>query len=271
MSDQNLEDNRAWWDERVPLHLGSRLYDLPGFRSGRSSLAAYEPAELGPVRGLDLLHLQCHIGLDSLSWARLGARVTGYDFSARALQVARGLAQELRLDPTFVEGELELAPEVLGRTFDVVYTGKGALPWLPDLGRWAKAVSRLLRPGGRLYLVEFHPLVDVMADRTTIFEGDYLAGAEASYDEPGDYAVLDAVTTQNRTHNWCHPLGEVVTRLAETGLRIEFLEERCETYFARFPAPVLEEVGEGLWVPPAGAPRIPLVYSLRASQPDRSP
>lgn len=267
MLDQALEDNRRWWDERVSIHLQSQLYDLPGFRAGRSNLAAYEPAELGPVAGLHLLHLQCHVGLDTLSWARLGARVTGYDFSRPALDAAGALAADLGLEATFIRGEVEEAPQRLGRTFDVVYTGKGALPWLRDLSLWAQAVARLLLPGGRLYLVEFHPLAEIMAERSTAFERDYLAGPAAVYDEPGDYAEPEAVTEHNRCHQWLHPLGEVVTQLARSGLRVEFLEERSETYFPRFPPPYLEQVAAGLWVPPRGSPRIPLVYSLMARQP----
>jgi SAM-dependent methyltransferase len=265
--DAKLEDNRAWWDERVPIHLGSKLYDLAGFRAGRSHLAAYEADELGSVAGLDLLHLQCHVGLDALSWARLGARVTGYDFSEPALLAARALAGQLGLEADFVQGDVDHAPERLGRQFDVVYTGKGALPWLPSLVPWAEAVCRLLRPGGRLYLVEFHPLSDVMADDGLRIEYDYLEGAEQSWDEPGDYAVLDAVTQNNRSHSWIHTMGELVTQLARVGLRLEFLHERSETYFQRFPPPYLDQVEPGLFVPAAGSPRIPLVYSLLARKP----
>lgn len=125
--------------------------------------------------------------------------------------------------------------------------------WLPDLGRWAEVVAWLLRPGGRLYLIEFHRIVDIRAERSTVSEEDYLAGREVVYEVGGDYAVSDAVTQHNRTPEWVHPLGEVVTKLAESGLRIEFLKERCETYFARVPPPYLEEVVEGLWVPPRAA------------------
>jgi SAM-dependent methyltransferase len=267
VADPKLEANLAWWDERVPIHMSSELYDLRGFRAGRSNLAAYELDELGPVAGLELLHLQCHVGLDTLSWARLGARVTGYDFSPPALEAARGLAAELRLSAEFVLGELTEAPERLGRRFDVVYTGKGALTWLPNLRRWAEAVVRLLRPGGRLYLVEFHPIADIMEDGSTAFEGDYLPGAELVFDEPGDYADLQVATQHNRSHLWVHPLGEVVTELARRGLRVELLRERCETYYPRFPPPYLEQMGEGLWAAPADAPKIPLVYSLLARAP----
>ncbi|MGH7609383.1 MAG: class I SAM-dependent methyltransferase [Candidatus Dormibacteria bacterium] len=267
MADAGREFNRAWWDERVPLHLGSTFYDLPGFRGGRSTLAAYELAESGLRPGQELLHLQCHIGLDTLSWARLGARVTGYDFSAPALRAAGALAGKLGLAAEFVEGEMESAAEILGRQFDLVYTGKGALIWLPDLQPWARAIARLLCPGGCLYLVEFHPLTDVMAWESLDFERDYEEGAEAVYDEPGDYAEPKAETVHNRCHQWLHTLGGVVSALAEAGLRVELLRERSETYFARFPPPILEAAGPGLWLPPPGRPRLPLVYSLRARRP----
>ncbi len=267
MQDQASQDNRAWWDERVPIHLKSALYDLPGFISGKSSLAGYETQELGPVAGLELLHLQCHLGLDTLSWARLGARVTGYDFSRPALEAARELAQQLGVDARFVEGEVKGATKVLGQQFDVVYTGKGALIWLADLAGWAEVVASLLRPGGRLYLVEFHPLTDAMPYDQPRFDGDYLQRAEMVYDETGDYAVPEAQTQHNRSHQWQHDLGEVITTVAASGLRVELLRERSETYFQRFPAPHLVEVEPGLWEPPAGAPRIPLVYSLLATKP----
>ncbi len=125
MPDARLELNRAWWDERVGIHLGSTLYDLPTFRQGRSTLADYELEESQLTSGEELLHLQCHIGLDTLSWARLGARVTGYDFSEPALEAARALATELGLAAEFVSGELAQAAEQLGRRFDLVYTGRG--------------------------------------------------------------------------------------------------------------------------------------------------
>lgn len=269
MPDARLELNRAWWDERVGIHLGSTLYDLPTFRQGRSTLADYELEESQLTSGEELLHLQCHIGLDTLSWARLGARVTGYDFSEPALEAARALATELGLAAEFVSGELAQAAEQLGRQFDLVYTGKGALNWLPDLNEWAEQVARLLRPGGRLYLVEFHPVMDVMGDQALTFERDYDEGAASSWEEPGDYTDRDAKTRNNRVHDWLHTLGGVVSALAGAGLRVELLRERSETYFARFPRPLLEERRPGLWLPGPGLPRLPLTYSLRARRPGR--
>lgn len=263
MPDQRIATNRSWWEERVAIHVASRLYDLDRFRAGQSSLRDYEPAELGGVRGLELLHLQCHIGNDSLSWARLGARVTGYDFSPAALRAARELAREVGLEARFVEGQVAEAADRLGRQFDVVYTGKGALTWLPQLGPWAEQLARLVRPRGLLYLVEFHPLNDVMGADPE-FTGNYVDGEESVFDEPGDYAEPEALTESNRSHLWFHSLGEVVTEIARQGFHLELLRERCETYFQRFPAPFLEQREPGLWVWPRGRPQLPLSYSLLA-------
>ena len=153
------ELNRDMWNERVPLHLRSRLYDLPKFKAGALSLRSHEIADLGDVRGKELVHLQCHFGKDTLSWARLGAHVTGLDFSEAAVRAAVALAAEIGVEARFVTADVYDSPEALGgRTFDIVYTGVGALCWLPDMTRWAKVIFNLLQPGGELYLYEFHPL-----------------------------------------------------------------------------------------------------------------
>jgi SAM-dependent methyltransferase len=256
-------ENLAWWEERVELHLGSDLYDLPAFRAGRSSLFPYELEELGGVEGKDLLHLQCHVGLDTISWGRLGARVTGLDYSPTAVAAARRLAEEEGLSAEFLVASVAEAPTVLNRQFDIVYTGKGALGWLPDLRNWAGVVNRTLRPGGLLYLVESHPIIDCMGETPT-FELDYVDPEEVVWDEPGDYAVPDAATKSNRTHEMLHPLGDVVTCLAEEGMAVRLLHERSEIFFARFPG--LVAAGPGVWRPPTGWPRLPLSYSLLAQK-----
>ncbi len=264
MADDSWDrDNLAWWEERVELHLGSDLYDLSSFRAGRSSLFPYELEELGGVEGKDLLHLQCHVGLDTISWARLGARATGLDYSARAVAAASRLAAAEGVSAKFVVASVAEAPAVLGKQFDIVYTGKGALNWLPDLRSWAEVVHRLLRPGGLLYLVESHPLIDCMGE-TPDFELDYVDPEETFWDEPGDYAVPDAATTSNRTHEKVHPLGEVVSCLAREGMGIRLLQERSEIFFARFPQLVAAE--PGVWRLPSGLPRLPLSYSLLAQK-----
>jgi SAM-dependent methyltransferase len=157
--------NRANWDDRVPVHLASEFYDLDGFRAGASSLRPFEAAEAGDMTGKRLVHLQCHVGLDTLSWARNGALVTGLDFSEPAIEAARSLAAGLAIDASFVRADVYDAVSALGgQRFNVVYTGTGALVWLPDIARWAQVVAALLEPGGFLYLVEGHPFAQVLDD-----------------------------------------------------------------------------------------------------------
>ncbi|HLK44205.1 MAG TPA: class I SAM-dependent methyltransferase, partial [Thermoleophilia bacterium] len=155
--DERLAVNRAMWDARVPVHVASDFYNVEGFRRGELSIAPFEPAELGDVAGRRLVHLQCHFGLDTLSLARLGADVTGVDFSPVALDEARRLADETGLLARFVEATVDRARDVLDGNFDIVYTSWGVLVWLPDLGGWARTIAGLLRPGGFVYLVDEHP------------------------------------------------------------------------------------------------------------------
>jgi SAM-dependent methyltransferase len=259
-----IEVNRNYWDERVPIHVASEFYDVEGFLAGKSSLRAFEIAELGSVEGLDLVHLQCHFGLDTLSWARLGARVTGLDFSAPAVAAARDIARRAGLEAEFVEADVHDAVAVLdGHRFDIVYTGLGAITWLPDVGRWAAVVAGLLRPGGRLYLAEFHPFSWVFGDEDLSIAHPYFGDRQVTSDEPGTYADSAAQTEHNRSVAWDHGLGEVVSALIATGLRLEFLHEHDHTLFERWP--FLERGGDGSYRLPAGVPSLPLMYSLLAT------
>jgi len=261
------ELNRAMWNERVPLHLASRLYDVAAFKKGKSSLRAFEEEELGAVSGKQLVHLQCHIGLDTISWARKGARVVGLDFSKPAIDAARRLAVETGACAEFVCADLYDAPEILAKRFDVVYTGVGALGWLPDITKWARVVSQLMKPGAVLYLVEIHPLCDAMADSTLDFEYDYFHDpAGHVFEESGSYAEPAARTRHNRSIAWRHPIGDVVTALASEGLRIQLLREHDFTVFLRWP--FLEERADGTFHLPATMKRLPLMYSLKACAKD---
>ena len=262
--DEWLRANRVYWDERVPIHVGGDFYDVEGFKAGENPLRPFEVAEVGDVTGKDLLHLQSHFGMDTLGWARHGARVTGLDFSAPAVEAARKLSSEVGLDAEFVCSDVYEAVRALdGRTFDVVYTGIGALNWLPDIERWAGVVAALIRPGGFLYLSEFHPFTNVFGDDAMSVEHDYFhRGEPYVWDEPGTYADLDAPTVDNVIYEWHHALGEVVTALVSAGLTLEFLHEHDCTLFPRWP--FLEKAGLGLYRLPEGEPRLPLMYSLKA-------
>ena len=259
------ELNRQWWDERVPLHVESAFYDLDAFRAGAEPpYAVWALDELGDVGGLDLVHLQCHIGTETLALARRGARVTGVDFSEPAIQQARALAAGLGLDANFVQADVHDAMAALGRTYDVVFTGGGALNWLPSVRRWAGVVAELLRPGGFLYLAEFHPLALVFAKGEQRVAYPYLEHEEPILiDDPGTYADRDAPTVHNRTTEWNHGLGEVVTALVDAGLVLERLQERV-TIFYDFTGWLVER-SPGVWAAPEG--ELPLLYSLRARRP----
>lgn len=265
--------NRANWDARVPIHASSRFYDVPGFVAGRSSLRDFELAEVGDVSGRTLLHLQCHIGPDTLSWARLGATVTGLDFSAPALETARSIAEQIgATDARFVESDVyEAATALEGSTFDIVYTGLGALCWLPDIERWARTAASLVTPGGFLYLAEFHPFSDILADDGKTVELDYFSTEPRTWTEGEtytDYTAGPADGVPMSEHavsvDWQHGLGDVVSALIAAGLRIELLHEHDYTLFPRFPHLLVD--GDRYRLPPE-QPRIPMIYSIRASKP----
>ena len=265
------EVNRVWWDERVPIHVGSAFYDVDGFRAGGSSLRPFEVEEAGDIAGKRLLHLQCHFGLDTLSWARAGASVVGLDFSPPAIEAATSLASETGLDAQFVCANVYDSVEALGgERFEIVYTGLGALNWLPDLARWSEIVAELLEPDGFLYLTEFHPFTWVFADETLEIEYDYFHSSEGeSFDdgEQGSYADMTAPTRNNATREWAHTISDVVTALLDAGMRLELLHEHDYTLFPRFEHLELdtETLGAGvIYRQPAGTPRLPLMYSLRA-------
>jgi 2-polyprenyl-3-methyl-5-hydroxy-6-metoxy-1,4-benzoquinol methylase len=262
------ELNRALWDERVPIHVGSEFYDVAGFLAGTAQiLRPFELQELGDVHGLELVHLQCHFGLDTLSWAREGATVTGLDFSGPAMEAARDLAERAGIEASFVQSDVYDAQAALdGRTFDVVYTGLGALNWLGDLERWASVVASLLRPGGRLYLSEFHPITDIFADADLTIVRPYFQDEPTRWDdEPGTYADMSAQTQHNSTIEWTHTVGAVVSAVIAAGLRLEFLHEHPETLFERWP--MLQRGEGGIYRLPDDVPSLPLMYSLAAAKP----
>jgi SAM-dependent methyltransferase len=270
--DPYLAANRALWDEWADVNVRSEFYRVEEFKQGRSRLRAYEVDEVGPVVRRSLLHLQCHFGLDTLSWSREGAIVTGADFSPRALAIARGLSDELGIPATFVESDLDDLPNRLEGTFDVVYTSRGVLGWLPDIERWAEVAAHFVAPGGFLYVTEVHPFLQVFEDEGEVdFHRPVLRYPYWSHEEPlafevqGSYADRDAEIESKNEYGWNHSVGEIVTGLARAGLRIEFLHEFP---FLEWPSPGLEPHDDGTHRLPADlAGRLPLFFSLKASKP----
>lgn len=256
--------NRAWWDERVALHMAGEFYDVGGFLAGRSTLRPFEVAEMGDADGFSLVHLQCHFGLDTLSWAREGAVVTGVDFSAEAVAAAKDLARRASLEADFIEAAVYDAVGALaGRTFDVVYTSIGSIIWLPDITRWARTVAELLAPGGRFYMAEFHPFSVVLGDEELTVTDSYFDGGPFLHEESGSYADPGAETIHRQSLTWHHGLGTVISALAQAGLRIEFLHEHPHTLRARWP--FLVRRPDRTYHMPAGRPQVPLLYSVKAT------
>ena len=256
--------NHAWWEERAPLHEQSVFY-----RSGGGGLEEFEWNDLGSVEGLDVFHPQCHIGTDTLSLAERGARVVGLDFSANATAAAARLAEAAGLGERveWVTGDAYDSVEAVGgRNFDLVYTGKGALCWLPDMARWAAVMWKLCRPGGLLYVSEFHPVQDMLEVDTTEFERDYFpVGGDVYDDGSGSYAEPDAATVNNVTVDFIHPLSEVTQHLLDAGFRLELMREFPFTVYRRWP--FLEEREQGVFCMPDDRPQLPLMYSLRLRRP----
>ena len=277
MDDTHLNANRTLWDAWARAHHDqpSRFYDVARFKAGENTLTPVELEELGDVSGKSLLHLQCHFGLDTLSWARLGATVTGVDFAPEAIRLAREVAADLALAaetgrPEFVCTNLYDLPDVLGeRQYDLVFTSYGVLFWLPDLAAWAALVARYLKPGGTFYIVEFHPFKAVVDfERDTLAPrliDDYFRTGVISETAPNSYA---AETAEYTSYEWLHTLGEIVTALCQAGLRIDFLHEFPYATYGIWDAQ--EQGTDGLWRLRGHDGAIPQMFSIRATRPSAS-
>jgi len=269
--------NRANWDERAPAHAASAGYGVQRFiddPAALSDVVRFDRPRLGDIAGRRGVHLQCHIGTDTISLARLGARMTGLDFSPAALVEARRLAASAGADVDFVESDVYGAPDVLGReAFDLVYTGIGALIWLPDIRRWAETVAALLRPGGRLFVREGHPMLFTIDETVTdalVVRYPYVETVEPLvFDEDTTYVETTHLITNTTTHEWNHGLGEVVTALLEVGMRLTMLVEHDSVPWMALPEQMrLGEDGE--WRLVDRPERLPLTYTLQALKLPRS-
>ena len=259
-----LETNRSLWNRWTPINARSELYDVEGFKAGASSLMEIEVAELGDVSGKTLLHLQCHFGLDTFSWARRGATVTGVDFSDEAIALARALRDELDLPATFIHTNLYALPDLLNAQFDIVYTSYGVLTWLPDLVRWAEIIAHFLRPGGTFYIVEFHPILSMLHDDTGMtFECPYFSQGEPMlYESHGSYAGTEPGFSHPQ-YEWRHSLADIINALIRAGLQIEFFHEFPYSPFQVWD--YLQPIGPDRYAWHGQADMLPHVFSIRAS------
>lgn len=270
MDDAHLATNRALWNGWTRLHERSAFYDVDAFRAGRSTLQPTELREVGPVAGRTLLHLQCHFGLDTLSWARLGARVVGVDLADEAVALAERLSAETGLadGAAFVRANVYdlpgALPAVVPQRYDVVFTSYGVLGWLPDLAGWAEVVARCLAPRGVFHLVEFHPLLAALGpDGRTLAAPYFHDPTPTLVEERGSYAAPGAAFS-HPAYGWAHSVGDVVTALAGAGLRVEFVREFPYTHYGGW-VPFLEERAPGEWRVRGPGPDVPLMLAVRAT------
>lgn len=271
--DPYIDGNRQLWDTWTPHHVASDFYDIAGFKAGRQTLDEIELAGCGDVRGRSLLHLQCHFGLDTLSWARQGATVTGVDFSLPAIEAARTLAAELDLPASFVHSNLYDLPNTLQGEYDVVFTSNGVLGWLPDMDGWARVIAHFLKPGGRFFILEVHPFMLLFDEKRT--DGElrlhypYFHRTEPLIElEEGTYAVPTAAVRGN-AYYWVHSLSDIIGALLRAGLALESFEEIATLTWQGLPWMVQRE--DGKWIMPDGYPEIPLMYTIQATKPSASP
>lgn len=267
-----LETNRANWDDRVAGHLVG--YDTDGFVADPHRISGVVSDDLplmaphlpgGSVVGLSLAHLQCHIGTDTLSFARLGARVTGIDFSGEAVAAARILAERTGLEARFVQATVEEAATQVHERFDVVYTSIGVLVWLGDLTAWARTIRALLKPGGLFYIRETHPMAMTLdperTDGVLAVSYPYFHSAEPLRFENESSYIGDARLTHSAQYEWQHPLSEIIGVLLAEGLVIEAFGEQDTLQWPFLPGMVQEG---GNWVLPHGRERVPMTFSLAA-------
>ena len=261
--DKRLVTNRNNWNERAPVHAASAFYDVESFKKGRITLNEIERREVGDVAGKTFLHLQCHFGMDTMSWSRLGAKATGIDFSDAAIELARALNHEVGANARFIRSDVYALPDLLDEEFDVVFTSIGILSWLPDLDRWASIIHRFLRPGGAFYILDKHPLMGIFKESET---GDlqpannyfrherFFEGVRPTY--------TDGSPIASPTYEWQHSLGEIVTALTESGLAIQFLHEFHVSAYQVFPG--MSRHNDGWWRLPKNNDLFPHLFSIKA-------
>ncbi len=262
--ENELRINQSLWNEWTDINARSKMYGLDAFKQGANKLDSLIRSEVGDVAGKSLLHLQCHFGMDTLSWARLGADVTGVDFSPKAIELANSLSRDLNIPSRFVCTNIYDLPDHLDGQFDIVFASYGVINWLPDFPRWMEIAAGYVKPGGFFYLAEGHPLMWIFDEdsqnwtlRYPYFQGDFMV-----CEEQGSYADRTADLQTTSCYQWQHTLGEVVTEVCRNGLRLEFLHEHGQGFFPIMP--VMNEGEDGFWHHPDGDDRLPFIFSLKA-------
>lgn len=273
MEGDALAINRAWWDGAAAVHGADPIYDTDALLAGADRLGAEEQAavaaSVGSVSGLDVIHVQCHIGFDTISLARRGARVTGLDFSPAALAKAQELARRAGVEVSWVQADAAHIPAGLHGRFDLAYATIGATCWIEDISAWMRSIAATLRPGGRFVLVEIHPLLNMVAERQPFsLDFPYAFDGPHHFNETGTYAAPGAELPSSETVNFAHSLGETVTAAIESGLRIDSLTEHLETSKGPRP-PMVPREADGRYRLRLDGQPLPILFTLLATKLDR--
>lgn len=255
--------NKKWWNDVTKVHLHSELYDLPGFKKGKSSLQATELEEVGDVRDKTLLHLMCHFGMDTLSWARLGAIATGVDLSDNSIKLAKKLSKEIGVPAAFICSDIYGLPSVMDKKFDIIFTSYGVLCWISKIRKWGKIINHFLKVGGMFYIVELHPFTNILSHDFKIFykyfdKGPYIDDSSGTYTDWG-------ANVKGFTYEWSYTLGDVINALIKVGLKIEYVHEFPFTMYDQFPG-FMEQNEKGQYVLKNKKIQIPLLFSLKATK-----
>lgn len=258
---QYFDTNRALWNEKTKHHTASAFYDMEGWLAGKTSLQQPELELLGDVQNKSILHLQCHFGQDSLSLARMGAKVTGTDISDIAIAYATQLNEQLNLGARFIQADTYSVPEQLNEQFDIVFTTYGVIGWLPDMQRWANVVSQMLKPGGRLVFVEFHPAVWMFDNEFTHVQYSYFSRGPIIETLQGTYADKNA-DIQMKEIGWNHALSDVFQSLINAGLQINTFKEYDYSVYNCFNNTI--ETVPGQWQIKDMEGKLPMMYALEA-------
>jgi SAM-dependent methyltransferase len=270
-----FQANKDLWNQRTAVHKDSSFYDKEGFKAGKTVLTPIELNEVGDVKGKTMLHLQCHFGMDSLDWARRGAKVTGIDLSDEAIKTAKELNDELKLDAKFIccnvydldpqkieSSKAHSLGEALGEAFaDIVFTSYGVIGWLPDLDKWAEIIAYYLKPGGLFYIAEFHPVVWMFDDEFTHIKYYYENREMIVTENYGTYTNRKADIT-GKEYSWNHSISEVVNALIKHGLEIQQLNEFMYSPYSNFSNTIEGEKGH--WYIKGMEGKIPMIYSIKA-------
>ena len=255
--------NRISWNKRTAVHKDSAFYDLESFKKGKSSLCKIELEELGDVKGKSLLHLQCHFGMDTMSWAREGAICVGIDLSDEAINLAKEINAELSMSTEFICSNVYDLKEHLHKQFDIVFTSYGTIGWLPDLDKWAEIVAHFMKPGGTFYIADFHPTLWMMDENFEKIKYNYFNTEVITEEISGTYTDRNA-PIKSVEHGWNHPFTEIINALVMHGLQIEQFNEYPYSPHNCFNN--MEKGADEMWRIKGMSEKMPMMYSIKATK-----